>query len=180
MSTAGILHCFIHDEAGPHDSFWIRTLRFIFMVIDVGLTSNIAVAFAWAGASDLEWLNPCSKRSKILIYCSFVLVFICWIVSLLMQLKFGFLILYMAVVGMCCGFYLITQIILFIQKESTKGWEWFIAGGVFGLIGFAALLNPAVCKWLYPISAFINPEFIWFLCSDLAVFCLFVFVSKKS
>ncbi|CAF1640203.1 unnamed protein product, partial [Didymodactylos carnosus] len=98
--SAGILHCIVGDSQNsePH---WLSTLRLILSVMDVGLTSNIAISFMFCGLCDLNVLNPKLTFTKILVLFTFLLIFIAWTVAIIDQWQYAVKILYDYTVAIC-------------------------------------------------------------------------------
>ncbi|CAF0794339.1 unnamed protein product [Didymodactylos carnosus] len=178
MTSAGILHCIVGDSQNsePH---WLSTLRLILSVMDVGLTSNIAISFMFCGLCDLNVLNPKLTFTKILVLFTFLLIFIAWTVAIIDQWQYAVKILYDYTVAICCFIYLITQLLL---KHKPGVLSPLFISGLCGFIGLTASVVFAndICTWEGPFWAqYFSGEFIWFILSDLSVYFLYRYVVQS-
>lgn len=81
------------------------------MIVDVSLTSCIAMSFFWNALVDLQWISPSSTRVVALQVVSYLSIFMAWIISLIDQWNLAFPILYTGLIAVCCGFWCIVQVI---------------------------------------------------------------------
>ena len=183
MSSAGILHCFLGDV---HSSTNIsgnvaeasgKFIQLLFTIIDVGLTSNVAVSFFFCGLCDIGFLNPQSSCTRWLLFASYFTVFTLWTLGILNQWAWTFHVLYLGVIAVCCSIYLLTQLCL---KSSRHALPALFVGGLYGALGLYATAYGAerVCRSEGPFwSQYIGPEFIWFLFSDVSMAFVYIYVS---
>ncbi|CAF1113373.1 unnamed protein product [Adineta steineri] len=173
MSSAGILHCFLNDDTKSFTSLAVA-------IIDVGLTSNIAVSFLFCGLCDIQFLNPKSATTRWLLFTTYSIIFILWTFGLTKQWSWAFNVLYTGVVSVCCFIYLITQLSI---KSKHHALPALFVGGLYGAIGLLAgsFGADAVCKSEGPFwSQYFGPEFIWFLFSDISVAFMFLYVIRAN
>jgi len=180
MTSAGILHCFIGDQvksstiSDGSGSF----LQLFVTVIDVGLTSNIAITILFCGLCDVNFLNPNSSITRILLFVIYFIVFFLWTCGLLFQWKWIFNILYVGIVSICGFTYLLTQLCI---KANRRALPILIVAGIYGAAGLAATTFAAnrICSSEGPFwSLYIGPEFLWFLFSDIAMAFIYGYVVR--
>eukprot|EP00761_Pharyngomonas_kirbyi_P009331 gb/GECH01009347.1/.p1 GENE.gb/GECH01009347.1/~~gb/GECH01009347.1/.p1 ORF type:complete len:301 (+),score=57.59 gb/GECH01009347.1/:1-903(+) len=173
MSTAAFVHCFSH--------FLDAVLQFILGIMDVGLTSCIAAGFFWCGLADVGLIDPRKIFSKFVFFGSFILIFSGWYYTLTTQWSNGFLVMYIGVVMVGCGTYLLTQLKYIISHFSMGTIEYLSLGGLAGIIGmFAMLRSQDICqllgeKW----GTLIGGDFWWFFMSDVAMYFLYRYVMVR-
>jgi len=152
----------------------------IIPLLDASLTSSIAFAFSIDGLVDVGIMED-GIWSVLSILIAIIVFFIAWfIVVVTGHLNdTAFLVLYIAVIIICCGAYAICQLV-FLYRNGLRGSHWLLLGIVAGSIGFSPLVNNKAalyfCSWLGPkLSPTFGPEFIWFLGSDFAVWLLVLY-----
>ncbi|UJR20559.1 hypothetical protein I4U23_023686 [Adineta vaga] len=185
MTSAGILHCFLDDKQklstllqSTNDSS-MDFIQLIVTIIDVGLTTSIAVSFLFCGLCDIRLLNPQSTVTRCLLFISYFIVFLLWTLGLINQWEWTFSVLYLDVIAVCCFIYLITQLCL---KSSRHALPALFVGGMYGAIGLLATSFGAehICASEGPFwSQYFGPEFIWFLFSDMSMAFLFIYVIRS-
>jgi hypothetical protein len=185
MTSAGILHCFLGNPQqvsttleNTEDSMLFAQL--LVAVIDVGLTSNIAVTFLFCGLCDIQFLNPKSSGTRCLLFISYFIVFFLWTFGLFYQWKWITDVLYFGIISISCLVYLITQLCI---KSNHRALPALFVGGIYGAIGILAASFGAehICEseglfW----SQYIGPEFIWFLFSDISMAFVFIYVIRAN
>jgi hypothetical protein len=184
MTSAGILHCFLPDhrlstsiEQTPADASF-PFLQLFVTVVDVGLTSNIAVTFLFAGLCDVRVFSPQSLRTRHLLFATYLLVFLLWTLSILQRWTWATLVLYDGVIVVCCFIYLLTQVFLRSARDALST---LVIGGVYGGLGLFAITFGAasICRSEGPFwSQYVGPEFIWFLFSDISMAFVYMYVSR--
>ncbi|CAF0796590.1 unnamed protein product [Adineta ricciae] len=186
MTSAGILHCFLDDKQKL--STILRStngnsmdfIQLVVTVIDVGLTSNIAVSFMFCGLCDIKLLNPQSAVTSCLLFLSYLIVFLLWTLGLINQWNWIFNVLYLGIVAVCCFIFLLTQLCL---KKNRRALPALFVGGLYGAIGLLATTYGAehICTSEGPFwSQYFGPEFIWFLFSDISVAFVFIYVTRAN
>jgi len=164
----------IHCITPTINNIWVT---FVVGLIDAGLTSSIAASFMFNAFVDNQWISESSCKGKALMFGTYIAIFVAWAVSLLRQWQNAFLVLYVGVIAMCCGLFLVAEL-YYLARNNWNGVCWLIVGGLCGGVGLVACVNPvAVCamfgKWL-------NASFWWDILSDLAMMALlkYVFASR--
>lgn len=174
MTSAGILHCFIGDERATSD-----LLNLFIAVVDVGLTSNIAISFLFCGLCDIGFFNPKSSATKYLLYLCYLIIFTLWTFGIVNEWAWTYHVLYDGVIVVCCGLFLLTQLCL---KSARRYLPIMFVAGIYGGLGLAATrFSDRVCDSEGPFWAqYIGPEFIWFLFSDFSVAFLYLYVRRAN
>jgi hypothetical protein len=186
MTSAGILHCFFADQptlsdllANPNaDS--IRFLHLLVAVIDVGLTTNIALTILFCGLCDIQFLNPKSICTRCLLLILYFFVFLLWTLGILNDWNWVYDVLYLGVISICCCTYLFTQLCI---KSNYRALPALFVGGLYGGMGLIANSVGAehICQSEGPFwSQYIGPEFIWFLFSDISMAFIFIYVLRAN
>jgi hypothetical protein len=176
MTSAGILHCFLNDQPKNTNDDSIRMVYLLVAVIDVGLTSNIAITFLFSGLCDIKFFNPKSHCTRWLLYILYFTIFLLWTLGILNNWHWSYDILYLGIISISCFIYLLTQLSI---KSNHRALPVLFVGGFYGGIGLLATSIGAehICESEGPFwSQYIGPEFIWFLFSDIsmALICLYV------
>jgi hypothetical protein len=137
MTSAGILHCFLGDSnkltTNTDDPF--QYLQFIVTVLDVGLSTNIAVTFLFCGLCDIHLFNPQAICTRYLLFLSYFIVFLLWTLGVLNEWKWIYNVLYLGVIAFCCFIYLLTQLSIKSKHSSLLA---LISAGIYGGIGLLA------------------------------------------
>eukprot|EP01105_Mastigella_eilhardi_P002389 TRINITY_DN1293_c0_g1_i3.p1 TRINITY_DN1293_c0_g1~~TRINITY_DN1293_c0_g1_i3.p1 ORF type:complete len:257 (+),score=59.92 TRINITY_DN1293_c0_g1_i3:412-1182(+) len=174
MPASCIFNCFM-----LYESDWFHS---VIGEIDLSLTSSIATSFFWSALSDAGFIDA-RKNKKWLwaMLASYVLLFLAWYIMYFSPWKVDptmtFKILYMGVVGVTCGTYVIVEIVLMIVKSQPRGRRiCLLLAGLTGGFGFVAIEIPSVNEWLcHSLGPLFAGNFWWFLFSDVAMFLLFCF-----
>jgi hypothetical protein len=180
MTSAMILHCFVHDN---YTKPWYHPAT-ILLLIDGSLTSFISVAFMLAGLADLEILDPNHESTKSVTLCSYVVLLLGYTYIWLQPQHaiIGYTILYVGVISVAGLIYLITQVILLHHAPSLDGVGSLTIGGAAGAIGIGAISiwSNTFCDAMGPVySAWWGPNFIWYAGSDIAVYFIYTYVLKS-
>jgi hypothetical protein len=173
MTSAGILHCFLHDQQATQ-----TLLGLVIAVIDVGLTTNIAVTFLFCGLCDIRFLNSQSMVTRYLLFISYLVIFVLWTLGILNNWNWIYHVLYDGIVSVCCFIYLITQLCI---KSNRSALPALFAGGIYGALGLLATTvgEQHICASEGPFWAqYIGPEFIWFMFSDISMALVFIYVIR--
>jgi len=158
----------------------MQFLQLLFSIIDVGLTSNIAITFLFCGLCDIRVLNPDSSGTRWLLFITYFSVFLCWILGILNQWNWVFYVLYMGVVVISCFIYLLTQLCI---KSTRRALPVLFFAGLYGALGLLAASVGAqhVCESEGPFwSQYFGPEFIWDLFSDISMAFVFIYVIRAN
>jgi hypothetical protein len=182
MTSAGILHCFIGDPTNSSDtnddSF--RFTQLLVAIIDVGLTSNIAITILFCGLCDIRLFNPQSFVIRYLLFLLFFIVFMLWTFGLLDAWNWIVNVLYFGIVGICCLLYALTQLCI---KTNRRALPTLFAAGIYGALGLFATSIGAehICQSEGPFwSQYFGPQFIWFLFSDISMAFIFIYVIRAN
>lgn len=187
MTSAMILHCLIGDEQvsttdNNNNVNFVEFIRLFVTVIDVGLTSNIAITILFCGLCDIKFFNPQSTATRYLLTVIYFCIFLLWALGLVNGWDWVYKVLYLGVIGVSCGIYLLTQLCL---KAGRRAFSALLAAGLYGGFGLMATAIGAehICRSEGPIwSQYFGPEFIWFLFSDIsmAFLCLYVIRANQA
>ncbi len=182
MTSAGILHCFIGDPTQfsdtNDDSF--RLIQLLVTIIDVGLTSNIAITILFCGLCDIKLFNPQSFAIRYLLFLLYFIVFLLWTFGLLDAWSWAFNVLYLGIVGISCFIYSLTQLCI---KANRRALPVLFVAGLYGALGLFATSIGAehICQSEGPFwSQYFGPEFIWFLFSDISMAFVCIYVIRTN
>jgi hypothetical protein len=186
MTSAAIFHCLFNDQPKLSnilkntDEDSIQFIHLFVAVIDVGLTSNIAITFLFCGLCDIQFFNPKSIWTRWLLFILYFVVFLLWTLGILNNWNWSVNVLYFGIVSISCFIYAITQLSI---KSNRRALPALIVGGLYGALGIIAKSVGAehICKseglfW----SQYIGPEFIWFLFSDISMAFIFIYVIRAN
>eukprot|EP01112_Ceratiomyxa_fruticulosa_P014183 TRINITY_DN4042_c0_g1_i1.p1 TRINITY_DN4042_c0_g1~~TRINITY_DN4042_c0_g1_i1.p1 ORF type:complete len:251 (+),score=34.30 TRINITY_DN4042_c0_g1_i1:61-813(+) len=151
-------------------------------LVDVSLTSSIALMFLYAGLVDNGNIDISKKSTKCRVVLSFIILWVLWIVTFFcvknpVTYLWADRILYYGVISICCLLFLILEI-SYVNDHQHKGnpFTFLVCSGVFGGIGICGqYFTPLICK-IFGNSFFINGPSAWFLCSDIAMILIYKFV----
>ncbi|CAF3202472.1 unnamed protein product [Rotaria sp. Silwood2] len=183
MTSAGILHCFIGDRQTNEDSS--ENIRLFIVIIDVSLTTCIAVTFLFCGLCDIQFLNPQSICTRCLLLSSYFILFLLWTLAVINEWNHIIYALYVGVISICCFVYLITQLCIKSNRHALLA---LFMSGIYASIGLIAESFGAeyICKSEGPFwSQYFGPEFIWCLFANIISevipndSCLVFFVHQK-
>lgn len=128
-----LLHCIDGDKHAKTFS--------LLPIVDDGLTSTIALAFAWCSLADAKLVNMSALWGRVLMLGSFVVIFAGYIYCFYNGMSdFAREYLYMQVVLWACVVFVVIQFLLFlIRKSHRRGWIWALLGSAAGGIGYFAV-----------------------------------------
>jgi len=75
---------------------------------------------------------------------TYTAVFVAWAATFIYKWANGFLVLYVGIIAICCGSFVVAEIYYLARKAKWAGFQWLLIGGVLGLIGLYACTHPAV------------------------------------
>jgi len=167
-----MLDASVGDCILPLSAFESTTGLIIFL-LDVGLTSSIAVSFMFNGLIDVGLIKETVTSTKVLMLLSYLSLFVAWYVALVKSWDLAFQVLYEDVIAIACGIYVITEAI-YILRNNAKGLGWLISGGTCGAVGLFLMKDDSLgfCELFSP---WFNGMFWWFLLSDAAMYCMFYY-----
>lgn len=147
------------------------TFSLLVMIIDLGLTSSIAISFFWNGLVDLRLIDdrsPCARSAMTL---SYILMIATWTYAIVNKIQNAFNYLYSGVILIACGLYLVFQLVAMCRNRRFS--RFFLSAGIFGAAGMWAMKNGAwVCA---RFGATWNSSFWWDFFSDLAMIAILYF-----
>jgi len=154
-------------------------IALVVALVDVGLTSSIAVSFGFDGLFDLGWITESTLTYSIM-GLTYTALFVGWYFDLIYGSMNWFMVLYFYVIVVACGIYVITELYL-IYKNGDNGISYLLIGGSAGFVGIMAVfytpLATYLCSYLGKFwSPIFNGQFYWFLLSDVAVYSLYHYV----
>lgn len=170
MSDAMFVHCFFDRKS---------LAGMITGLIDVGLTSSIGMSFLFNGLIDLGILRETSYFTIFSMLATYFGLFVAWIYSFEYNWTQGFLYLYLGTVLFGCGTYCVTELIVLFKSKRFQGTQWLFGGGIAGFVGVLCITKWSA--WLCQNwSPLLSGDFMWFLLSDVAMWCLYkYFVINK-
>ena len=182
MTSAGILHCFLSGEQKSLNAVdnLFDFIHMIIKVLDVGLTSNIAISFLFCGLCDIQFLNPQSTYTHALLSMLYCIVFLLWTLGISNQWTWIFHVLYLGVIAVCCFIYVFTQLCV---KSNRRALPILFVGGLYGVVGLFGTSFGAgnICKSEGPYwSQYVGPEFLWFVFSTVSMAFIFMYVIRAN
>eukprot|EP01130_Rhizamoeba_saxonica_P001929 TRINITY_DN11749_c0_g1_i1.p1 TRINITY_DN11749_c0_g1~~TRINITY_DN11749_c0_g1_i1.p1 ORF type:complete len:288 (-),score=34.36 TRINITY_DN11749_c0_g1_i1:50-913(-) len=147
--------------------------EFIFAIIDVTLTSSIAISFAFNGLIDVDILKE-EKSTYIAMLVSYSLTCAAWLYTFLAGWYMGFYYLYVVVIAVACTAYLLCETYYLFVKGHHAGLGWLVVGAAWGGVGLytAIYWSPYLCTLFTP---WFNGEFWWFIGSDISMYTIYRF-----
>lgn len=175
MTDAGWNDCILVN-LWPKNTF----AHIFWAVIDVGLTSSIGLAFLFDALLDAKII----KNKASTYYSYFIgmgLIFTAWTYCMVHKMMIGFLILYMGIVGIGCGSWVIIQMILTIWTQDWKSFKYLVYAGVSGGFGFFSIMDTKLYLYLCEhFSCHFNTQFIWFLVTDIAIYYIYLYYITRA
>lgn len=154
-------------------------LHFVFMIIDVGLTSTIGMTFAFNGLIDVGLISESTTTFTVWGFLS-GLLFGLWTYVIQAQYYEGFMYLYVYVIGFSCGLYCILEVYYLIKNRSSRALVWVAASCLTGGFGLASITDQNIAIWFcHNFGCFFGGEFMWFLLSDIAMYCCFRYYMSR-
>jgi len=175
MSDAALVDSILSAHGNPTDALHIITA-----VLDVGLTSSIAMSFFWDGLVDVGILSE-NIKLYIMMGISYVAIFAAWFYTIINQWWDGFLYFYVYLIFFCCGVYCIMELVHLIQTRSATGLVWVFVAGVSGGLGLFAIYDVNWDYWLCDtLGCHFSGDFIWFFLSDVAMWCCYKYYMARA
>lgn len=166
---------FVHTIVPISTNAWFN---FVVTYLDMVLTSSIAFHFGLAALSDIG-VDENGKVSKALLFVGEQLIFGLWFYfGWLRPTTNAFWYLYVGVIVVCCGFWVLTQLVLMIRNKMA-GFTWFALAAFAGGAGLWAELNQSLfCRLFGPNF---GASFWWDALSNMAMVCItgYFFASRE-
>jgi len=171
MTDAGFNDCILATNGNPND--WIH---WFFGIVDVWLTSCVAVSFFFDGLVDIGVLNEERIATEVIMIVSYAGLFLAWVFTFYYNWWIGFFYFYIMVVAICCGSYIAMETVHLFRAKSTKGLVWVAAAAVTGAIGLGAITFPSLDMWLcHHFGCHFGGNFLWFSLTDVAMYCCLMY-----
>jgi hypothetical protein len=175
MTCASMFDCILINNLSPKSFF----LNF-FGVADVGLTSSIGFAFLIDGLIDCGILDPTKKRTYYIFYGGVAAIFYGWILCFEGKWDAAWMWLYLGVVAIGCGSWVIIQIALMYFSHDTRGWLNLLGASLAGGIGFFNLMETKWQVWeCEHLSCYWGDDFTWFIVTDIAMYFIYQYYVKR-
>eukprot|EP01102_Stenamoeba_stenopodia_P002682 TRINITY_DN1253_c0_g1_i1.p2 TRINITY_DN1253_c0_g1~~TRINITY_DN1253_c0_g1_i1.p2 ORF type:complete len:149 (+),score=23.35 TRINITY_DN1253_c0_g1_i1:640-1086(+) len=111
---------------------------------------------------------------------TYILTGVAWLVTIRLNSTEGFMLLYVGVIGISCGIYTVAEFVSLVVRKGT-GFMWLALGGAFGGFGLYSIVSPTFNLYLCAtLGANLGGEFLWFLCSDLAMWALLNYYLERT
>jgi len=151
-----------------------------FGIIDVGLTSTIGMAFLFDGLIDVGILKPDSKETKKYFLSGMGAIFIGWYFVFFQNWDIGFLIMYMLVVAVGCGSWVMIQLYLVFWKGDYRGFQYAVYATIAGAFGFFSLLDSKIDIFLCEhLGCHFSGNFWWFLVTDICIYYIYRYYQAR-
>ena len=139
MTCSMLAHCIVPSSTNHMFNFWATYL-------DLVLTSSIAFHFGVAALVDLG-LEETGKIATFLVAFGEAAIAGLWLYyGYLYPTGAAFWYLYFGMIVVCCGFYVLSRIIILV-RDRFRGFVWFAAAASAGAIGLYCMLNrETMCK----------------------------------
>eukprot|EP01119_Soliformovum_irregulare_P006469 TRINITY_DN184_c0_g1_i2.p1 TRINITY_DN184_c0_g1~~TRINITY_DN184_c0_g1_i2.p1 ORF type:complete len:282 (-),score=15.07 TRINITY_DN184_c0_g1_i2:562-1407(-) len=171
MTDAMFNDCFLARHGNQHD--WVH---FMFMLVDLGLTSSVGLSFAWNGLVDIGWINENSRKTQVGMLVSYLGLFGSWAYAIDTSRWGAFLYLYIGVVGLSGLIYCVTEITFKIRSRSWDGMGWVLVAFLTGAIGLAGVAVPSFDLLLcHTFGCHFGGNFLWFVLTDVAMWSCYKF-----
>lgn len=166
MSEAGLVHTLGRYFSPFH--------QLLLWWIDAGLTSSIALAFGFIGAQDVGWVSQTPKFFALFLALD-IPIWVGWLVAFLKPAiaNTAFLVLYIGVILVCCGFFSLVQLVFIARGKFSGGVAPLLVAVVAGYVG---VRTTKLCSWPVPQ---ISGEVWWFLLSDISMFFVYKYFQSR-
>lgn len=155
-------------------------LLILVFTCDVGLTSSIGYSFMIDGLVDAGILHQNKKSTYWILGGGMAAIFSGWIYTFITQWKYGFTIMYLGVVAITCGSWVVIQIALMVISKNCKGLKYFFLAAFTGGFGFCSLMNAKLNAWMCEtFTCYFGSEFIWFFVTDTAIYFIYLFYKER-
>lgn len=162
MTCSGLAHTVVPSSTNQIFNFWITYM-------DLLLTSSIAFHFGLAALVDIG-LDETGLIGRLIFVLGEVSLAALWYYfGYLHPTGLAFWYLYFGVTVVCCGFYVLTQIVILVRNRF-RGFTWLATAASAGAIGLYCMLNrDLMCK---RFGANFGGSFWWDAFSNIAMVSL--------
>jgi len=162
MTCSGLSHCVVPSSTN-------LVFNFLVTFLDLALTSSIAFHFGLAALADLG-LDEDGKMMRLLVTLGETGIFGAWLwYGYLHPTGYAFWYLYVGVIVVCCGAYVLTQAFLLLRNRF-RGLCWIALGVTAGGVGLWCALNRgSLCA---RFGANFGSSFWWDALSNIAMTAL--------
>lgn len=170
MTDAMINDSFLGPNGNPKS-----VVDIIIAVLDVGLTSSIALSFTFDGLVDVGAINQRSRKTAAAMLVSYASIFAAWLYCWTTgHLGLGFQYLYIYLIGVTCGAYCVLELVWLAKNLAWAPMKWVLLAGTSGGVGLAAIAVPSFMAWLCDsLGCMFSSMFVWFALTDVAMFSLY-------
>lgn len=167
ISSGFVVHCVYLLECGkvPADPNSYK----IWLNIDAGLTSCIAMSFFWNGLVDLRVLSETKPVTYFLMLASYLTIFYLYIYTHTSPFY-----LYTLLILVTCGSWCLIQVFVLVKRGKYDGVQYALIAALAGFIGLELphILQCQLCA--LGMTWFL--ETFWYYASDLSVYLLIFYV----
>jgi len=178
MTSSMIFNCF----ATPNASLLPGGFTHAVLLMDASLTSCVALSFMFDGLVDLRLLSWDSVRDKLLMFGSYLCVAAAWEYCLeTHRMKFAVRFLYEGLIGVCCGIFLVLEVIYVAQLPKGSRFAhggFLVLAGISGFVGLLSFIKKTYLCINFP-PLFEGCALLWFLGSDLALSFLYKYLYER-
>jgi hypothetical protein len=175
MTCASMFDCILADNVNQNS--WLYNF---FGVMDVGLTSSIGYAFLIDGLIDCGILDPKKQKTYYIFYAGMAAIFYGWILCFEGTWPAAWFYLYLGVVAIGCGSWVIIQIALLYFSNNTRGWLDLLGASIAGGLGFFNLMDTKWQVWeCEHLSCYWGSDFTWFIVTDVALYFIYQYYVKR-
>lgn len=162
MTCSGLAHTVVPSSTNQFFNFWITYL-------DLLLTSSIAFHFGIAALVDIGMDETGLFGSLIFVGGEVALAGLWYYYGYIKPTGYAFWYLYFGVTVVCCGFYVLTQIVILLRNRF-RGFTWLATAASAGAIGLYCMLHrDLMCK---RFGANFGGAFWWDAFSNIAMVSL--------
>ena len=178
MTDALIVHCFVRGLAGGSTDNWASL---IFELIDVGLTSSIGLAFLFDAIIDTGLIKDTNPLTFVAYGLGVLVIFYEWFRTLTGKFPNGSEILYMGIIAVGCGSWVLIQFFLIIWHENWKGFKYLFLAALSGGIGFFPLIDSKAQNYLCEsFGCHWNAQTLWFIMTDVAIYFIYRYYNTRA
>jgi len=169
MTSAMICDCLIYHVLPQY-----KNIHYFVNIVDVGLTSTIGYAFLIAALLDVGFLSQDSPVTWALYFSGATGIFYGWYLVFYKNWEAGFLILYMVVIAIGCGTWVIVQFTLIILDKDWRSLKWLLFAGAHGGFGLYSIMSRKLIVWICEnVGCHWATNFIWFVVTDTAIYFIY-------
>jgi len=169
MSDASLTDCLLAHVGNDNDD-----LHFFVGLVDVVLTSSVALSFSFNALADLDWISGDSMWTRACMLFSYGVLLAAWIIAFEDMMATAFQYLYIDLIAISCSFYAAVQVYLLVKSKSTAGLRWVSVGVAAGALGLAGVAFPDFDTWLcHQFGCHFAGNFLWFMLTDVSMYALY-------